>query len=114
MGHFSDPEIIHVDGDVHRELRKGIAPHSAAGKVAEYIDKIVLPIARDCIASFPKNGEADLLVAYFEPISSQTLVHTFGVMDADVTTLPDGFMGLQWVRSILAAIPNAPKFVMKQ
>lgn len=45
MRHFGDPAIIHVDGDVHRELRKGIAPHYAAGKVADYIDGIVRPIA---------------------------------------------------------------------
>ncbi len=92
--HFGDPAIIHVDGAQHRELRKGIAPHYAAAKVAEYIDAIVRPIARNCIAAFPENGEVDLLDAYFEPISALTLARTFGVMDADVGTLRRWFHGL--------------------
>lgn len=92
--HFGDPAIIHVDGTVHRELRKGIAPHYAANKVTEYIDRIVRPIARECIAAFPENGEVDLLANYFEPISALTLARTFGVMDADVETLRRWFHGL--------------------
>jgi|TARA_B110000908_G_scaffold142994_1_gene171641 cytochrome P450 len=92
--HFGDPAIIHVDGTVHRELRKGIAPHYAANKVTEYIDHIVRPIARECIAAFPENGEIDLLATYFEPISALTLTRTFGVMDADIETLRRWFHGL--------------------
>lgn len=92
--HFGDPAIIHVDGAVHRELRKGIAPHYAAQKVADYIDRIVRPIARDCIAAFPEDGKVDLLADYFEPISALTLARTFGVMDADVETLRRWFHGL--------------------
>lgn len=92
--HFGDPAIIHVDGPVHRELRMGIAPHYAAGKVADYIEDIVRPIAEECIAAFPDSGEVDLLDAYFEPISALTLARSFGVMDADVETLRRWFHGL--------------------
>lgn len=79
--HFGDPAIINVDGAVHRELRKGIAPHYAAQKVAKYIDAIVRPIARECIAVFPENGQVDLLADYFEPNLTLTLARTFVTRD---------------------------------
>lgn len=92
--HFGKPAIIHCDGPVHQELRRGIAPHYAPKKVAEYIDDLVRPIAQDCIAAFDPDRPVDLVAAYFEPISVLTLARSFGVMDVDVDQLRQWFHGL--------------------
>lgn len=92
--YFGKPAIIHADGDVHRELRQGVAPHYMPKKVASYIEDLVRPIARDCIAAMDTSKPVDLVDAYFEPISVLTLARSFGVMDVDVATLRDWFHGL--------------------
>lgn len=92
--HFGKPAIIHADGEVHQELRKGVAPHYAPKRVAEYIDTLVRPIAMDCIAAMDTSKPVDLVDAYFEPISVLALARSFGVMDVDVPTLREWFHGL--------------------
>jgi len=92
--HFGKPAIIQVDGPVHQELRQGVAPHYAPKRVAEYIDDLVRPVARECIAAMDTSNPVDLVDAYFEPISVLTLARSFGVMEVDVPTLRDWFHGL--------------------
>ncbi|MEJ8572706.1 cytochrome P450 [Microbaculum marinum] len=91
---FGMPAIIHVDGDVHKALRDGIAPHYLPRKVAGYIDALVRPVAEDLVAKIGSNGSTDLMAEYFEPISVLSLARSFGVMDADVPTLRRWFQGL--------------------
>ncbi|WP_428544023.1 cytochrome P450 [Profundibacter sp.] len=92
--HFGKTAIIHTDGDLHRELRGGLAPHYAPRKVAEYIEDLVVPLAEECIAAFPEDGNVNLVDDYFEPISVQCLARTLGVNGIDTKTLQEWFHGL--------------------
>ncbi len=94
MQHFGKPAIIHADGEVHQQLRQGIAPHYMPKKVESYIDDLVRPVALDCIAAMDISKPVDLVDAYFEPISVLALARSFGVMDVDVATLRRWFHGL--------------------
>lgn len=92
--HFGSPAIIHADGETHSELRKGIAPYYKPGKVADYIDDLVRPIAMAHVDKFRRRGRAELMSEYFEPVSVLALGHTFGLGEIGSETLIDWFHGL--------------------
>lgn len=91
---FGTPAIIHADGETHKALRDGIAPHYLPRKVADYIDALVRPVAEELIGDLMPKGSAELMADYFEPISVLSLARSFGVRDADVPTLRRWFHGL--------------------
>lgn len=92
--HFGMPAIIHTDGDVHKRLRQGFAPHYSARNVATYIDELVTPIAGHFLERLLEKGRAELMAEYFEPISALCLARSIGLQDVDVTTLRQWFAGL--------------------
>lgn len=91
---FGEPAIIHCDGDIHGHLRGGIAPHYLPAKVRAYIDALVTPIADDALDALGTDTETDLLAAYFEPISVQSLARSFGLDSVSTETLRAWFHGL--------------------
>jgi cytochrome P450 len=91
---FGTPAILTSDGPVHRELRAGIEPHYRAGRVAEYVEALVRPLAEAHLAAFRGKGKAELLEEYFEPISGLALARSMGMADVDGPTLRRWFHGL--------------------
>jgi cytochrome P450 len=91
---FGTPAILIADGAVHRELRAGIEPHYRAGKVAEYIDALVRPLAQDHLDRLRGNSRAELIADYFEPVSALALARSLGLMQTDGQTLRRWFHGL--------------------
>jgi len=91
---FGTPAIIHADGETHKALRDGIAPHYLPRKVEGYIEALVRPVAEELIGPLVADGRAELMADYFEPISVLSLARSFGVQDADVPTLRGWFHGL--------------------
>jgi cytochrome P450 len=91
---FGAPAILTSDGPVHRELRAGIEPHYRAGRVAEYVEALVRPLAEAHLAAFRDRGHAELLEEYFEPISGLALARSMGMADVDGPTLRRWFHGL--------------------
>ena len=92
--HFGSPAIIHTDGAVHKELRKGLAAHYMPGKVASYIDGLARPIAKQHIERLRNNGQAELMSEYFEPVSVLCLAKTLGLGDVGSEVLMEWFHGL--------------------
>jgi cytochrome P450 len=91
---FGSPAILTSDGPVHRELRGGIEPHYRAGKVADYVDRLVRPLAEAQLDEFRRSGATDLISAYFEPVSALSLARSMGLLDVDGPTLQRWFHGL--------------------
>ncbi len=91
---FGAPAILTSDGAVHRELRAGIEPHYRAGRVAEYVEALVRPLAEAHLAGFRGRGQAELLEQYFEPVSGLALARSLGMADVDGPTLRRWFHGL--------------------
>lgn len=92
--HFGSPAIIHTDGAVHRELRKGLAAHYMPAKVATYIEELARPIAKQHIERFRHAGQAELMSEFFEPVSVLCLAKTLGLGDIGADVLMDWFHGL--------------------
>ena len=91
---FGRPNVLTSEGPEHSGLRGGIEPHYRPRKVAEYIDRLVRPIAEAQLAAFQACGNDDLLAGYFEPISALALARSFGFQDVDASTLASWFHGL--------------------
>ena len=92
--HFGSPAIIHADGAVHKELRKGLAAHYMPAKVAAYIEELARPIAQAHIVRLHNKGQAELMSEYFEPVSVLCLAKTFGLDSLGSDVLMDWFHGL--------------------
>lgn len=91
---FGRPNVLTTEGPDHAELRGGIEPHYRPKRVADYIDRLVRPIAEAQLQAFCASGDNDLLSGYFEPISALALARSFGFMDVDMPTLRRWFHGL--------------------
>lgn len=91
---FGYPPIIQCDGETHKSLRDGVAPHYLPGKVKTYIEDLVTPIVETAIEKFQATGKADLMADYFEPISVSSLARSFGLHDTNTETLRCWFHGL--------------------
>ena len=95
---FGKPTIITTDGPVHRELRRATDPKYRPARVNEYVDGLVRPVAEEyaeVVARAASGGGAiDLMVEYFEPISTLTLARSMGFTEVDVATLRRWFRGL--------------------
>ena len=92
---FSTPNVLTSDGPVHEDLRTGIDPRLKPASVSEVVDDIVRPVARRRLDAIVDAGSAELMAAYFEPVSVEALRHVMG-LDAlvDADTLRRWFAGL--------------------
>lgn len=91
---FGSPTIITCDGDLHRELRRGIDPKYRPAQVNAYIDDLVRPLATSLLDELGDRDGAELMAEYFEPISAVALARSLGFADVDVHTLRRWFRGL--------------------
>jgi cytochrome P450 len=91
---FGSPTILTCDGDRHRELRRSIDPKYRPHAVEEYIDGLVGPIVEAQLAELEGSGEAELMAAYFEPVSVLSLGAVLGLGDVDAATLRRWFAAL--------------------
>lgn len=91
---FGQPCILSVDGEVHNDLRSMVDPHLRPSVVASYIDQLVRPVARQCLAEIRDQGKADLMAEYFEPISVRAVGDLLGFQQIDSDTLRRWFHDL--------------------
>lgn len=93
---FGGPTILTVDGDRHLDLRRSLDAAYKPRVVASYIDDLVTPIAEAALASLLARPErrAELMGAYFEPISVLSLGAVLGLGHLSAATLQDWFHGL--------------------
>ena len=93
---FGGPTILTVDGDQHLDLRRSLDAAYKPRVVATYIDDLVTPIAQaalDALLARPER-RADLMTAYFEPISVLSLGSVLGLGHLSAETLQGWFHGL--------------------
>jgi cytochrome P450 len=93
---FGGPTILTVDGSAHLDLRRSLDAAYKPRVVASYIDDLVTPIAQaalDALLSRPDH-RAELMGAYFEPISVLSLGAVLGLGHLSAGTLQDWFHGL--------------------
>lgn len=93
---FGGPTILTVDGEDHLDKRRSLDTKYRPRAVAEYIDALVEPIARECldkVRSKP-NRSAELVAEYFEPISVLSLGAVLGLGHLSADTLREWFHGL--------------------
>lgn len=91
---FGKPTILTTDGEVHRELRTGVDPKYRPRTVAGYAGDLVRGIAEPLLDELARQGSAELMAEYFEPVSTLALAHSMGLYDVDVPTLRRWFYGL--------------------
>ncbi|RYH02636.1 cytochrome P450 [Salipiger sp. IMCC34102] len=91
---FGRPNILSAEGPTHKALRGGLEPHYRPKKVADFIDALVTPIARDYLSKIQAKGQAELMSEYFEPISTLALARSLGIEDIDAETLRRWFHGM--------------------
>ena len=93
---FGGPTILTVDGEQHLDLRRSLDTAYKPRVVASYIDDLVTPIAQaalDALLARPER-RADLMSAYFEPISVLSLGSVLGLGHLSAETLQGWFHGL--------------------
>lgn len=93
---FGGPTILTVDGEAHLDLRRSLDAKYRPREVATYIEDLVRPIAQSALAALMARPErrADLMSAYFEPISVLSLGAVLGLGHLSAETLQDWFHGL--------------------
>jgi cytochrome P450 len=88
------PTILTCDGAAHGELRRGFDQKYKPRAVADFIDALVQPIARQYLNGLLDRGEAELMADYFEPASSLAVARSLGFAGIDAGTLRHWFHGL--------------------
>ncbi len=93
---FGGPTILTVDGEQHLDLRRSLDAAYKPRVVASYIDDLVTPIAQAALDALRADGRrsAELMAAYFEPISVLSLGAVLGLGHLSAATLQDWFHGL--------------------
>jgi len=92
---FGEPNVLTADGDEHDDLRTGIDPALQPNRVNASVDELVRPLARRYLTELRGRGGAELMSAYFEPVSVEALRHVMGLDDlVDADTLRRWFADL--------------------
>jgi cytochrome P450 len=92
---FGRPNILSVDGDTHAGLRAMIDPQLRPRAVRQYAEDLARPVARRYLAELPDGGgPAELMAAYFEPISVRSLGDLLGFREIESGTLRHWFHDL--------------------
>jgi cytochrome P450 len=90
---FGRPNILTAVDPVHRDLRNAVDPHLRPRQVNAYIDDLARPIARMALSEVREQGRAELMSAFFEPVSVEALGRLLG-LDFGPETLRRWFHGL--------------------
>lgn len=91
---FGSPTIITVDGERHLDLRRGLDSKYRPRQVHDYIDDLVRPIAERVLSGLAGADQAELMAAYFEPVSVLSLGRVLGIDDLGAGRLRDWFWRL--------------------
>ena len=91
---FGSPTIITVDGDRHLDLRRGLDSKYRPKQVNAYIDDLVRPVAERLLDDLAGQDRAELMAAYFEPVSVLSLGTVLGIADLGAVRLRDWFWRL--------------------
>lgn len=106
---FGPGALLNTNGDEHRELRDMIEPHLQPSAVDKYIDDLVRPYARQRLAEFENDGQADIVAAYCEPVSVRALGDLLGLDDVSTDKLREWFHKLS-VSFTNAAVDESGEF----
>ena len=92
---FGQPNILSCDGPIHQELRATLHPSLRPKPVEGYIDDLVQPIAERALRQMLACGDrADVMKAYFEPVSARSLASVLGMDDLADETLRRWFAAM--------------------
>lgn len=92
---FGKPNVLTSDGEEHADLRSGVDPKLQPRSVNEMVDELVRPLARAALAELRGRTSAELMSAFFEPVSVEALRHVMGLDGlVDATTLRRWFHDL--------------------
>jgi cytochrome P450 len=91
---FGSPTIITVDGERHRDLRRGLDSKYRPKQVNGYIDDLVRPIAERAADQLAGRGRAELMADYLEPVSVLSLGSVLGIAQLGAARLRDWFWRL--------------------
>jgi cytochrome P450 len=76
---FGSPNILTSVDPEHGELRRAVDPHVRPKMVNSYIEDLARPLVRKWLGDIRERGEAELMAAYFEPISVIALGELLGI-----------------------------------
>ena len=88
---FGHGAILNTNGPEHRDLRDMVEPHLQPSEVDKYIDPLVRPFARECLAAIEDAGSADIVAEYCEPVSVRALGDLLGLDDVSTDKLREWF-----------------------
>jgi len=93
---FGGPTILTMDGARHLDLRRSLDAKYKPRVVGTYIDDLVTPIAQAALDALLERPDhrAELMAAYFEPISVLSLGQVLGLGHLSADTLQEWFHGL--------------------
>ena len=92
---FGEPNILSCDGPIHKELRATLHPSLRPKPVEGYIDGLVRPIAEEALRQMCAHGTAaDIMEAFFEPVSARSLASVLGMDDLGDETLRRWFAAM--------------------
>ncbi|MFC6235186.1 cytochrome P450, partial [Leucobacter soli] len=98
---FGTPNVLTSGGDTHTDLRKGIDPKLQPTPVNDMVDSLVRPIARDYLSRLDGQTSGELMSAYFEPVSVDSLRTVMGLdgyVDSDTLR--------RWFRDLNLGVAN--------
>jgi cytochrome P450 len=76
---FGRPNILTSVDPEHGELRRAVDPHVRPKMVNSYIEDLARPLVRRWLDDIRDRGSAELMAAYFEPISVIALGELLGI-----------------------------------
>lgn len=80
--------MLGSEGPYHDRIRSIIEPAFKTRAVRElYAEQIIRPLANDLIDTFADRGEVELMAAFAEPLSVQTLGRVLGLAEVEPDTL---------------------------
>lgn len=92
---FGAPNVLTSSGEQHDDLRRGIDPKLQPRPVLDMVESVLRPIARRHARALVGTTGAELMSAYFEPVSVESLRHVMGLEDlVDTDTLRRWFHDL--------------------
>ncbi|HQR02901.1 MAG: cytochrome P450 [Proteobacteria bacterium] len=94
--------LLCIEGDEHRVKRLLIAREFLPQKVAEYVDRLILPLADELIDAFAGRDEVDLVAGYTRPLPLRLITRLMGIPDDNVEQL------VAWVEGLFS-FPTDPE-----
>jgi aromatic O-demethylase, cytochrome P450 subunit len=88
---YGEPNVMSVEGGLHRELRDAVREPFLAGRVAGYAEAALRPVAVRVIEAIRERGRAEISTELCEPISLRAIGDLVGFPDVADGTLQRWF-----------------------